>query len=77
MEKKILIKRIMDNCTNSRLLSPHGNLVHRLIRFCSTCAVQPYLLAELLQVGDDTVTQATVHGVCYKVGRAHHPHGLF
>lgn len=36
-----------------------------------------YLLAELLQVGDDAVTQAAVHGVCNKVGRAHHPHCLF
>lgn len=36
-----------------------------------------YLLAELLQVGDDAVTQAAVHGVRNEVGRAHHPHGLF
>lgn len=36
-----------------------------------------YLLAELLQVGDDAVTQAAVQGVCNKVGRAHHSHGLF
>lgn len=36
-----------------------------------------YLLAELLQVGDDAVTQAAVNGVRNKVGRAHHPHGLF
>lgn len=38
--------------------------------------LRPYLLAELLQVGDDAVAQAAVHGVRYEVGRAHHPHGL-
>lgn len=64
---------------NGQLLLILGRCLHIVIR---SAAVQPvlfrlYLLAELLQVGDDAVTQAAVHGVCYKVGRTHHPHGLF
>lgn len=61
---------LMGNCYSHhrRLLSLHLKQVYRL---------SLYLLAELLQVGDDAVTQAAVHGVCYEVGRTHHPHGLF